>query len=116
MSWIKVLPQDELPSNGRKVVKVEQRAILLVNHNNQVYAVQNSCPHMKVPLEKGKITENGEIVCPFHRSSFDLATGNVTEWITFPPVINKAIAMISKEKPLPVFPTRVQEGSIWVDV
>ncbi len=116
MSWIKVLPQDELPSNERKVVKVEQRAILLVNHNNQVYALENACPHMKLPLKNGKITENGAIVCPFHRSAFDLATGNSTEWITFPPGINKVMGLISKEKPLPVFPTRVEEGSIWVQL
>ncbi|MBD2339004.1 Rieske (2Fe-2S) protein [Calothrix sp. FACHB-156] len=114
MNWIKVLPENELPPNDRKVVKVEQRAILLVHHNNQIYALENSCPHMKLPLKKGKITDNGAIVCPFHRSAFDLATGNPTEWITFPPGINKIMGMISKEKSVPVFPTRVEEGNIWV--
>ncbi|MBD2165730.1 Rieske (2Fe-2S) protein [Calothrix membranacea FACHB-236] len=114
MNWINVLPENELPPNDRKVVKVEQRNILLVHHNNQIYALENSCPHMKLPLKKGKITDNGAIVCPFHRSAFDLATGNPTEWITFPPGINKVMGMISKEKSVPVFPTRVEEGNIWV--
>ncbi len=116
MNWIKVLTQDELKPNARKVVKVEQRAILLVNHDNQVYAVENSCPHLKLPLAKGKITEDGAIVCPFHRSAFDLTTGNPTEWITFPPGIGKLMGMISKEKTLSVFPTRIDEGSIWVGI
>lgn len=116
MSWVKVLSQDELPPNERKVVKVEQRNILLVRHNSQIYALENSCPHLKLPLKKGKITDDGAIVCPFHRSAFDLATGNPTEWITFPPGVNKVLGLISKEKTLPVFPTRVEEGSIWVEL
>jgi len=114
MNWIKVLAQDELPPNERKVVKVEQHAILLLHHDNQIYAVENSCPHLRLPMQKGKITEDGAIICPFHRSAFDLRTGNIKEWSTFPPGIGKVLGMISKEKPLPVFPTRVDEGSIWV--
>ncbi|MCF4967781.1 MULTISPECIES: Rieske (2Fe-2S) protein [Nostocales] len=116
MNWIKVLPQDELPPNGRKVVKVEQRNILLLHHNNQVFAVENSCPHLKLPMQKGKITDDGAIVCPFHRSAFDLSTGNPKDWTPFPPGIGKVMGMISKEKALSVFPTRVEEGSIWVGV
>ncbi|MFN6567380.1 (2Fe-2S)-binding protein [Nostoc minutum NIES-26] len=114
MNWIKVLPQDELPLNERKVVKVEQRAILLLNHNNQIYAVENSCPHLRLPMRKGKVTDDGAIICPFHRSAFDLATGNVKEWSIFPPGIGKVLGAVSKEKALPVFPTRLEEGSIWV--
>ncbi len=114
MNWIKVLPQDELPPNGRKVVKVEQRAILLLHHDNEIYAVENSCPHLRLPMQKGKLTEDGAIICPFHRSAFDLRTGNIKEWSTFPPGVGKVLGMIAKEKALPVFPTRVDEGSIWV--
>jgi|SRR5579883_1252736 nitrite reductase/ring-hydroxylating ferredoxin subunit len=116
MSWIKVLSQNELPANERKVVKVDQHTILLVHHNNQIYAVENSCPHLGLPMKKGKITDDGAIICPFHRSAFDLSTGNIKEWSPWPPGIGKLVGMISKEKALSVFPTRVEEGSIWVEV
>ncbi|AFZ00672.1 Rieske (2Fe-2S) protein [Calothrix sp. PCC 6303] len=116
MSWTKVLSQDELPLDARKVVKVEQRAILLLNHKNKIYAVDNICPHLKLPMNKGKVTDNEEIICPFHRSCFKLDTGNVVEWTPFPPGVGKVLGMISKEKQLPVFPTRIEEGSIWVEV
>jgi nitrite reductase/ring-hydroxylating ferredoxin subunit len=116
MSWIKVLAQEELPTNERKVVKVEQRSVLLVHHDNQIYAVENSCPHLKLPLKKGKITDDGAIICPFHRSAFDLKTGNPTSWTPFPPGVGKLLAMVSTEKPLCVFPTRVEEGSIWISI
>jgi nitrite reductase/ring-hydroxylating ferredoxin subunit len=116
MNWVKVLAENELPQDARKVVKVEQRAILLLHHNNQIYAVENSCPHLKLPLQKGKITDDGAIVCPFHRSVFDLSTGNPKEWSPFPPGVGKLMGMISKEKALSVFSTRVEEGSIWVEI
>jgi nitrite reductase/ring-hydroxylating ferredoxin subunit len=66
-------------------------------------------------MEKGRV-EDGKIACPWHRSSFDLCTGEVVEWITWPPLANRAMAILAKEKALPVFPVRVEEGSIWVDV
>ncbi|OKH53727.1 (2Fe-2S)-binding protein [Calothrix sp. HK-06] len=116
MSWTKVLAQDELSGDTRKVVKVEKRSILLLNHNNQIYAIENSCPHLNLPLKNGKITEDGSIVCPFHRSAFDLTTGQPSKWIPFPPGIGKLMGMISTEKGVAVFPTRIEEGSIWIDV
>lgn len=116
MSWTKVLSADALASEGRQVVKVGTRKILLVNHNNQLYAVDNTCPHLKMPMKNGKITENGAIVCPIHRSAFDLGTGEVQSWCPWPPVVGKVLSKISPEKSLPVFPVRVEEGSIWVDV
>ena len=116
MSWTKVLPVDALSEGARQVVKVGQRNILLLNHSGQLYAVDNTCPHLKLPLAKGQVTEDGAIVCPWHRSAFDLRTGNVKEWSPWPPVMGKALGMIAREKALSVFPIRVEEGSIWVEV
>jgi nitrite reductase/ring-hydroxylating ferredoxin subunit len=116
MSWTKVLSADSLAPGARQVVKVGDRPILLINHNGQLHAVDNRCPHLKLSMAKGKITDEGAITCPWHRSSFDLCSGEVKEWITWPPVMSKAMGLVSKEKVLPVFPVRVEEGSIWVDV
>ena len=58
MSWIKALPVDSLPEGERQVVKLGQRSILLLNHNSQLIAVDNKCPHLKLSLKKGKITED----------------------------------------------------------
>lgn len=116
MSWVKVLPVDSLPENERKVVKVGERNILLLYHDSKLFAVDNICPHLKLPMKKGKITEDGAIVCPWHHSVFDLCTGDVKEWSPWPPVVGKALSLISGSKDLSVFPVRVEEGSIWVDV
>lgn len=116
MSWSKVLPVDSLQQGARQVVKVGKRNILLLYHDSKLIAVDNTCPHLKLPLKKGKITEDGAIVCPWHHSAFDLCTGDVKEWCPWPPVVGKALSLISPSKALPVFPVRVEEGSIWVDL
>lgn len=115
MSWTKVLPVESLAPGTRQVVKVGDRSILVLNQDGQLHAVDKRCPHLKLSITKGKITSDGTIVCPWHRSSFDLGTGAVKEWVTWPPVVNKAMQMLSEEKPLPVFPIRIEDGSIWVD-
>jgi nitrite reductase/ring-hydroxylating ferredoxin subunit len=116
MSWTNVLPADSLPSGARQVVKIGKRTILLLNHDGQLKAVDNICPHLKLPLKKGKITEDGAIVCPWHRSAFDLCTGAVKVWTPWPPGVGKVLGIVSPEKALPTFNVRVQEGSIWVEV
>jgi nitrite reductase/ring-hydroxylating ferredoxin subunit len=115
MAWTKVLTETALPSGGREVVKVGKQSILLVNHENQLYAVNSNCPHLKLPLKNGKV-ENGVIVCPLHRSAFDLRTGAVQDWCPWPPVVGKVLAAVSPAKVLPVFPLRVEDGNILVDV
>jgi nitrite reductase/ring-hydroxylating ferredoxin subunit len=117
MVWTKVLEENALATPGsREVVKVGDRALLLLNEKGTLYAVDNKCPHLKLSLKKGKITPEGEIVCPWHKSAFSLATGEATEWITWPPVVNQAMAMVSPKKPLDVFPVKIEAGSIWVEV
>ncbi|MGL5875665.1 MAG: Rieske (2Fe-2S) protein [Xenococcaceae cyanobacterium] len=116
MSWTKVLPVESLSEGTRQVVKVGAKSILLLNHSSQIYAVENSCPHLKLSMKKGKLTEDGAIICPWHRSAFDLRTGNVKEWTPWPPIVGKALGTISTQKSLSVFPVRVEENSIWVDV
>jgi len=116
MTWTKVLATDALAPGAREVVKVGKQNILLLNHENQLYALNNTCPHLKLPLKNGKITEDGAIVCPTHRSAFDLRTGEVKEWCPWPPGISKVFALVSKQKLLSVFPVRVEEGSIWIDL
>lgn len=116
MSWEKAVPQEALAQDGsREVIKLGGRKVLLLNHQGDIYAVENSCPHIKAPMAKGKIVD-GNIVCPFHRSVFDLKTGAVQEWCPFPPVVGELFGKIKSETSLGVFPTQIKEGSVWVEL
>jgi nitrite reductase/ring-hydroxylating ferredoxin subunit len=116
MNWVKALLQDELPEGERRAVKIGERSILLIHEQGHVYAMASACPHMRLPLKGGKLTENGAIVCPWHHSAFDLRSGDVKEWSPWPPGVGRMLGAISREKALPVFPTKVEDGSVWVSL
>lgn len=74
------------------------------------------CPHMGANMQNGEVTAEGAIVCPRHHSVFDLTTGAVEDWVPWPPVVGRALGAVSQERALPVYPTKVEEGSIWVAI
>jgi nitrite reductase/ring-hydroxylating ferredoxin subunit len=69
---------------------------------------------MRAKLINGELTEDGFIVCPRHQSAFDLETGAVQAWVPWPPIVGRALAAFAEEDSLPVYPTKVENGRIWV--
>lgn len=116
MAWTAALKTEELAPGTRQVVKLNERSLLLLNESGTIHAVDSICPHLKLPLKKGKVTADGALVCPWHRSEFDLATGNVNQWCPFPPVVGSVLGKISSTKNLTVYPTKTEAGQILVDL
>lgn len=116
MVWVKALAVSDLAPNTKQVVKLEERSLLLLNESGKIYATDSVCPHLKLSLKKSKVTPDGSLVCRWHRSEFDLETGNVKTWCPFPPVVGNVLGKISSEKTLEVFPTKVEDGQILVDL
>lgn len=117
MGWEKVGSQALLANDGdRQVVKVGDQKILVLKHKGQLYATQSRCPHLNLSLKRGKVTDSGALVCPFHRSEFDLKTGEVQTWCPFPPVLGQAFGKLKQENQLSVFPTKIEDGSVWVEL
>jgi nitrite reductase/ring-hydroxylating ferredoxin subunit len=114
MNWNKVLPTDDLPEGDKRTVQLAGETILLVHHQGEIFAVNNTCRHMGGSLADGKITEEGTVVCPRHHSVFDLRTGEVIEWAPWPPVVGAVLGAVVQQTPLPTYPTKIEEGSIWV--
>ena len=113
MRWIRALTESELGEDERQVVRIDDRSVLLTRHGGQIYAIRSTCPHMGLPLKGGKI-EAHTITCPWHHSQFDLHTGDVQAWSPWPPAVGRMLGALSREKALPVFPTKVEDGTIWV--
>jgi len=114
--WIKVANLDELPEGTRKVFKVGRTDVLLINQQGTVYAMKNNCPHMGFPLNMGEITEDGCIICPLHHSRFDLASGDVEEWSTWPVGIGDFFRGLIKEKPLSTYKVWVEGNSVFIEL
>ena len=64
----------ELRAAGRLVVHIDQHTICLFAEGEEVYAVDNRCPHMGFPLHRGTVCD-GILTCHWHHARFDLATG-----------------------------------------
>jgi nitrite reductase/ring-hydroxylating ferredoxin subunit len=64
----------ELRAAGRLVVHVDRHAVCLFADGDEVYAVDNRCPHMGFPLHRGTICD-GILTCHWHHARFDLRTG-----------------------------------------
>lgn len=117
MTWEKVLNKQQLPPGAKQPVKVSGQPILLINHCDTVYAIASSCPHWGLPLELGRLTDDCGLICPWHRSAFDLPTGDIKAWAPWPPGLGRVIGATSRRKVLPTYATRVDDdGSIWVSL
>ncbi|WP_298623810.1 Rieske (2Fe-2S) protein [uncultured Legionella sp.] len=116
MALVPAMELAQLQRENRHVAMIDGHKILFIWHNEKVHAVQSQCPHLKLPLAKGKITEECTIVCPFHKSEFDLNTGEAKCWSTWPPVVGNLLGKLSKEKNLTVYPTQIEKGQIMVDI
>lgn len=116
MTFKPAVSLSELQENTRMVVELEGHKILLIWHEQKVHAVQSQCPHLKLPLTRGKITESASIICPFHRSEFDLNTGEHKCWSPWPPVVGGVLGMISKQKNLKIYPTQVESEQVLVQI
>jgi nitrite reductase/ring-hydroxylating ferredoxin subunit len=116
MAFKPAVELSKLQQENRFVTLIDGKKILLIWHKEQVYAVESQCPHLKLPLTKGKITAEGSIICPFHKSEFNLSNGETKCWSPWPPVVGNLLGKIAKEKSLKVYPTQIENGHIFVEI
>lgn len=75
-TWIKVTSTDEIPTLGSRKVLIDDLEIaILKNANNEIFAVENRCPHKNGALSEGIIHESN-VTCPLHNWVIDLKTGS----------------------------------------
>jgi nitrite reductase/ring-hydroxylating ferredoxin subunit len=102
-------------------VKTNDVSLVLVKQDGQVYALENKCPHLGLPLGRGKLV-GGEIVCPFHGSRFDVRTGENTDWVSavagvkIPAWSSSLLSFGKKPQPLRTFPVSVEGQDVLVDL
>lgn len=73
--WVEIGRIEQIPVRGARCVKTPAGKIAVFRTaENQVYAIENRCPHKGGPLSEG-IVHGGSVTCPLHNWVFDLATG-----------------------------------------
>jgi nitrite reductase/ring-hydroxylating ferredoxin subunit len=73
-TWIIVATLTELREARVKVVAGHDRRIAVFADGDAVYAVENNCPHMGFPLDRGAVAD-GILTCHWHQARFDLRSG-----------------------------------------
>ena len=96
---IRVGGMDQLRERGCLVTTGGGHTIAVFFHDEKVYAVDNRCPHMGFPLDRGSV-KDGILTCHWHHARFDLSSGG-----TFNPFADDVRS----------FPVTVVDGEVWVD-
>ncbi len=90
----------ELRKTGLLTVRLAGNTVALFEHDGKIFGVDNRCPHMGFPLDKGTV-QDGILTCYWHYARFDLATGG-----TFNQFADD----------VRTFPVEVRDDEIYVDV
>ena len=89
---------EKLKAKGRLVLHGSHRPILVIYDRGRVFALDNRCPHMGFPLERGSL-EDGILTCHWHHARFDLESGCTFDlWAD----------------DVPIFPIELRNGEVWV--
>ena len=73
--WIKIGALTDIPRLGSRVVRTPGGNIALFRtENDEVFALDDRCPHKGGPLSQG-IVHNKRVTCPLHNFVIELATG-----------------------------------------
>ena len=97
--YVPVADRSELAESGPLVVSEDGQAIALFDHDGEVYAVDNRCPHMGFPLARGSV-EEGILTCHWHHARFELEAGDTFDiWAD----------------DVQTFPTTVEDGTVYID-
>jgi nitrite reductase/ring-hydroxylating ferredoxin subunit len=101
MKYIKVASTKNLPSGEKINAKIGNKEILVINLNDNYYAIGNICTHKGCKLSNGTLIE-GKIECPCHGSVFDIKNGKVMSG--------------PAKKSEPVFKVKIEGDQILVNV
>ena len=97
---VKACRFDELADGSVQLVAVAQRQVAICRVGDELFAIQNACPHFGGPLGEGQLsTARKELICPWHRFRFDLRDGTS--------VTNRELAAVT-------FPVVVEDGDVFV--
>lgn len=100
VNWVPVGPAALLPPGAVEEVIAGDRPIALCNVDGEIHALAGTCPHLGGPLGHGAV-HDGLLHCPWHAWEFDCRTGR-----------NPGSPHVA----VPVFPVKVENGTIYVDI
>ena len=100
-NWMKVCALDEIPKLGARVVQHGGIDIAVFrNAEDEVFAVEDRCPHKGGPLSQG-IVHGRKVTCPLHGWNIELDSG---------------CAVAPDEGCAREFPIKIEGSRVWLDL
>ncbi|SNT72812.1 nitrite reductase small subunit NirD [Paracoccus seriniphilus] len=98
--WTDIGALNDIPERGARVVKTHMGCIAIFRTiDDEVFAIDDSCPHKGGPLSEG-IVHGKSVTCPLHNMVLRLDTG---------------LAQGSDTGAVNTYPLRVEAGRIMLD-
>jgi len=99
-TWIDIAALDDVPQRGARVVKTAVGCIAVFRTGeDEVFALQNACPHKAGPLAEG-IVHGKSVTCPLHNWVISLETG---------------LALGADDGKVATYAAKVEDGRILLD-
>jgi nitrite reductase (NADH) small subunit len=98
--WIDIAALDAVPQRGARLVKTPHGCVAVFRTGaDEVFALDNACPHKNGPLAEG-IVHGNAVTCPLHNWVISLETGMVQG---------------ADEGQVATYPAKVTDGRILLD-
>ncbi|MEL6681633.1 MAG: nitrite reductase small subunit NirD [Pseudomonadota bacterium] len=99
-NWIDIAALGDIPKRGARVVKTSEGCVAVFRTaEDEVFALNNACPHKAGPLAEG-IVHGKSVTCPLHNWVISLETGE---------------AQGADSGRVATYPARVEDGRILLD-
>ena len=98
--FVRAARASDVQAKGCLAVQVNGHTLALFSRDGRIYAVDNPCPHMGFPLDRGTVAD-GILTCHWHHARFDLASGGTFDQFA---------------GDVRTFPVQVRDGEVWVDL
>ncbi|WP_372728253.1 Rieske (2Fe-2S) protein [Nocardioides sp.] len=115
----------DLADGELHTVDADGTAIVVGQAGASLCAARNRCPHLGLSLTRGPgglRYDDGTLVCPWHNSRFDLATGENLDWAPgfagrdMPRWSRKLIALGRKPSGLTTYDVEVEGDDVYVRI
>tara|TARA_B100000282_G_scaffold201593_1_gene147749 strand:+ start:380 stop:757 length:378 start_codon:yes stop_codon:yes gene_type:complete len=115
-TWRDAIALKRLKPGKKKMINVGTKMVLIGMHQDEIFATEALCRHMRWPLAWGAKVKEDCIRCPLHQTTHSIKDGELKEWSPFPlfPAYGKLVGKMSRQKNLKIYQTRVVDSKVQV--
>ena len=82
-TWKDAIALKKLKPGKKKMINVGTKMVLIGMHQNEIFATEALCRHMRWPLAWGAKVKDDCIRCPLHQTTHSIKDGELKEWSRF---------------------------------